>query len=313
MYDFEFVALQKSSLVDSIEKEFNKRFTILSALSFADSEIYIKYNDLRFLNNKHIVILHQFSFEKKTISEQILELLFLADLVRKAGASKVDVVLPYYPYARQDKLFGGNSKGFVFLIDKLFKAALIDEIFSFEFHDSKVVKDFVTKTCEVSLIDFGIEFFAQNKNVLFDSENVCFLSPDKGRAESIATIAKFAGVPYAHVEKVRVAADMAKAKKLVGDVKDKNVIIIDDIIDTANTAIGACNIVLENGAKKVVGFFGHAVLSKDAVEKIEKSAFEHIFITDTVLVGDKLSNTKKITQTSLAHILVNFLKRKYSK
>jgi ribose-phosphate pyrophosphokinase len=311
MSNFEFISLHVSSLINSIEKELNKKFTIFKPSSFADSEIFIKYFDINFLNNKHVIVLHQFSFEQKSISEQIIELLFLVDLVKKAGAIKVDVVLPYYPYSRQEELFGGKAKGFVFLIDKLFKASLIDEIFCFELHNSQVVKEFITKTNEISLIDFGVEFFGKNKDILFEAKDACFLSPDEGRAESIKIIAQNAGVPFAHVEKERIAKDLAVSKKLIGDVKDKNVIIIDDIIDTANTAIGACDIALKNGAKKVIGFFGHAVLSKDAVEKIEKSKFEHVFVTDTVMVGNKLVNSKKITQTSLAHILIKFLRDYY--
>lgn len=308
--DFEIISLNHSELLNSIEKGLNKKIIKFESGKFADSEIYITPKPISF-KNKHILIIHQFSFEDKTINDQFLELLLLSDLAEKMGSDNISVFLPYYPYSRQDETPGGQFDGGLFLIDKLLKASGIREVLTCELHKSDTIKKFVTNTSEISLVDFGVEFFEKNKTNLFDDNNICFLSPDEGRAKSIESIAKLAGMPFAYVKKKRVEKDIAVSVEFFGDVKDKNVILIDDIIDTGNTAIGACELALQNGAKKIVGFFAHAVLSKNCIEKLNKSGFEKIFITDTVLVGNKLKDNDKISVASLADFLILFLRDHY--
>ncbi len=308
--NFEIITLNNSNFVINLEKIINKKVIKFDSDIFADSEICIKWQNLSFIK-KQIFIIHQFSFETKSINDQIIELLLLSDLAKKMGAEKVFVILPYYPYSRHDKSFDKKLNGPVFLFDKLFKACGIDEIITFELHNSLVKNNFSVKTQEVNLINFGVDFFNKNKNIVLDDFKTCFLSPDQGRAESIKQIAQFAGVDFAYVKKERIRKDFAVSRELIGDVKNKNVIIIDDIIDTGNTAIGACEIAMNNGAKQVLGFFAHAVLSKDCIKKLNDSKFKHIFITDTVLTKDKLSLTDKVTQTTLANELGDFFKKNY--
>lgn len=308
--NFEIITLNSSNFVTNLERLLNKKSIKFETDFFADSEIFIKWQNISFAN-KYIFIVHQFSFEIKSINDQIFELLLFSDLVKKMGAEKICVILPYYPYSRHDKSFDKKLAGPVFLIDKLIKCSGIDEVITFELHNSLVKNNFLIKTEEIGLINFGADFFNKNKQLLSDNSHTCFLSHDQGRAESISQIAKYAQVDFAYVKKERIKKDCAISKELIGDVKDKNVIIIDDIIDTGNTAIGACEVAIKNGARKVIGLFAHAVLSKDCVAKINNSEFERIFIIDTVLIGKKLEESKKIIQTTLANELVDFLNKNY--
>ena len=309
--NLEFVTLNESDLIYSIEKGLGKKFIRVSASQFADSETYIKSFEYDSLKNKNIFIFQQFSFEQKSLNDQLMEFFFLVDLIRNIGVKSLRVILPYFPYSRQDKNFDKNYSGPIFLIDRFLKSAFIDEVVCFELHKSALKEKFLTKVTEISLIDFGINFFKTNIDLLFDKKDLCFVSPDEGRARSIKNIAQKSGVDFAYVDKERTGKDLVLAEKLIGEVKNKNVVIIDDIIDTGNTAISACDIVIKNGAKRVVGCFGHPVLSKDAVEKMDKSNFEKIFITDTVLTGNKLKKSNKIINVSLAQDLIKLLKENY--
>ena len=317
--DFEIISLNNSDFINSVEKGLGKKIINVESGNFADSEYYIKPPSIS-LKDKEVFVIHQFSFENESINDQLLEFLFLTDLIKKLGAKKIHAILPYLPYSRQAKNFGAKEfevkvgtqlLGPISLIGKLFNSASIDQVVSFELHEGLIKDIFTIPLVEISLIDFGVDFFNTHKGKLFKEEDVCFVSPDEGRAKFIEKIAKKAGKPFAYVKKERAENDKAVAKQLVGDVRGKDVIIIDDIIDTGNTAIGACDMVLDNGAKSVVGFFAHAVLSKDAVEKINKSNFKQIFITDTVLIGDKLKLSDKIKQTSLSDVFVKFFKDNY--
>lgn len=304
------LTLNYSNFISLLEKKLNQKIIHFRSGKFADTEVFVKKLDIN-LEGQDVLLIHQFSFNKESVNDQIIKLLYFVNLVKKMHAKKIDIVLPYYAYSRQDKSFNKKLPGFLFLIDKFFTVSGVDEIFTFELHKSNSIKKFETKTTEISLVDFGVSFFQKNKNILFDGNDVCFLSPDEGRSKSIEKIAKRAGVSFGYVKKERVGKDISIPLELVGNVENKNVIIIDDIIDTGGTAIGACNFALELGAKKVIGFFGHPVLSRDCVEKLEKSSFQKIFITDSVDIGDKLKNSKKIKQTTLTDSLAEFLKNKY--
>lgn len=308
--NFEIISLNHSELVDSIGKALNKKIIKFKCGKFADSEIYIKPKSIPF-KNKHILIIHQFSFLDRTINDQFLELLFLSDLTIRMGANNISIILPYYPYSRQDKYPDGKFYGGVFLIDKLLNVSGVSRVLACELHKSSVIKKFITNTYEIPLIDFAVKFFKKNGNNHFNDNGICFLSPDEGRLKYIKSIAKLAGTSFAYVKKKRLKKDRAVSIELIGNVKDKNVILIDDIIDTGNTAIGACNLAIKNGAKKVVGFFTHAVLSKNSIKKLNKSKFEKIFITDTVLLGNKLKSDDKISIVSVADVLIQFLRDHY--
>jgi ribose-phosphate pyrophosphokinase len=304
------LTLNNSNFISLLEKKLDTKIIRFESGQFADTECFVKKTDID-LKDQNVLLIHQFSFDNESVNDQIIKLLYFVDLLKKMGTKKIDLVLPYYAYSRQDKNYNKKFPGFLFLIDKLFKIACVDKIFTFEIHKSDSIKSFETKTEEISLVDFGVSFFKENKNILFDGNDVCFLSPDEGRGQSIELIAKRAGVSFGYVKKERIEKDISIPLELVGNVENKNVIIIDDIIDTGGTALNACDLALKLGAKKVIGFFGHPVLSKNCVEKLEKSNFEKIFITDSVDVGEKIKNSKKIKQTTLTDSLVEFLKNKY--
>ena len=308
--DFEIISLNSSNFLHSIEKGLDAKIIRVESGNFADSEYYIKPPDVS-VKDKEVFVIHQFSFENKSINNQILELLFLTDLIKKLGAKKIRVILPYLPYSRQEKNFNTNIIGPINLIGKLFQAASVDEVVSFELHEGSIRKIFSIPLIEISLIDFGSSFFDMHKGKLFEKKDICFVSPDEGRAKFIEKIAKNVDKPFAYVKKERKDPDKVVAKELIGNVKDMHVIIIDDIIDTGNTAISACDMVLNNGAKSVIGFFAHPVLSKGSIDKLNKSRFEKIFITDTVFVGDKLKDGVgiKIKKVSVVGVLIEFFQK----
>jgi len=311
--NFEFVALKGCVFADNVALHFNKKVINAEIESFADTESLVKIIPPDLVKDKTIFLVFQFFFFPKNITggnsvnTQMFQLLLLSDLLKKLGAKKIIGVLPYLPYSRQDKTFDGKIIGSISLVGKLFEQAGIEQIISFDLHDLKVADHFTIKLSEISLVKFWAEFL--QSNVLKDSEKYCIVSPDTGRIEKDEQIAKLLNSDSAYIKKTRIGPDQPVALGLYGDVKDKIVIVIDDIVDTAKTAVNACELLLEKGAKKVFGCFCHPVLTQGAFERLQKSNFEKVFITDSVLFEKEILDGSKISVLPVEDVLCGYLEK----
>ena len=316
MLDFEIVANKDSFLADVVADFFNKKIIRPEIENFADTETVVRFSEFLDFSNKTIFLIHQFSFFNKNIDDgisinnQLFKIFLLIDLMKKMGAKKIIGLFPYLPYSRQDKSFKGRYIGAISLIGKFFKQAGTEQIISVDLHELEIKKFFEVKLDEINLEQFWTNFLSDSKKELFQELNLeyCIVSPDKGRIEKNKKIAEQTGMDFAYIHKKRIGKDIPIALDLVGSVQNKIVIVIDDIIDTARTAINACDILIKNGAKKVIGCFTHAVMTKGAIEKVDKSRFDKIFITDSIQLENNILNYKKISILSIGNLLCNWIK-----
>ncbi|MCF7799522.1 ribose-phosphate diphosphokinase [Candidatus Babeliales bacterium] len=274
----------------------NLEFFSIKIDKFADTESSIKidFKEQNFENKKVFLIWQLYYFLEKSfcdnpINSQIIDLLISIDLIKQNGAKEIICILPYLPYSRQEESVCANFDGPVDLLGKILKTAGVNNIIVFDLHAPEIKKGFAIKITEINTIKFWAKFLQNFKT------NICIVSPDKGRIEFDKEIAKLLNADFAHIEKIRIKSDIAVALKLNGDVKNKDAIVIDDIIDTSRTAVSASDILLQNGAKSVTGCFTHAIFAPESFEKIENSNFDKIFITDTIKFNSenlKLRNNK---------------------
>ncbi|MFA5074683.1 MAG: ribose-phosphate diphosphokinase [Candidatus Babeliales bacterium] len=292
----------------------NQELITIEIDKFADTESSIKIDFAeKDFSNKKIFIVWQFYFFLKEnfcdnyINSQIFDLLISIDLIKQKGAKEIICVLPYLPYSRQDKSACRKFVGPIDLLGKILKNIGVNNIIVLDLHEPEIKNNFALKIIEIKTIEFWVNFLKNFKN---NSDNLCIVSPDKGRVEFDKEIAKLLNIDLAHIEKTRIKNDFSVALKLNGDVKNKHAIIIDDIIDTSRTAVNACDILLQNGAKSVIGCFTHAIFASESLERIKNSKFNKIFITDTITFDPKfLEKNHKINILSIK----NFFKEEFLK
>lgn len=266
---------------------------------FADSESSIDVGGNEDFKDSNVVVVHQFAFTSKplgglcaVINNQLFDLIFTIDLIKQKGAKKIVAVLPYLPYVRQEKSVCEKHLGPFVMLTKLLKVAGVDSVLACDLHSLQATSSSVIPLCDIALAAFWVDILNKYVVVRNKKDSLCVVSPDHGGRERAQLIASALGVDLIIVQKRRVATDVAIALEFDGNVQGKVALVVDDIIDTARTAISACDLLLEAGASKVLGFFSHAVLSDGACERLAQSKLESIFITDTILYDSAILHEK---------------------
>ena len=286
---------------------FDREIITIQVGNFADSESFVSFSDTQKLSDKNVFIIQQFLCDSISINDQIFKLLLLVDFVKKTGAKRIITVLPYLAYSRQDKTFKGKFAGAIELVGKLLKTSGVNDVVSFELHAPEIKDIFAINLHEITMQHFWADFIEKE----FADKSFCLISPDEGGIKRVEKIAKILEKDFGYIKKERVDVDDPRAYELVGEVKDKIVIVLDDILDTAKTAEGSCKLLLEKGAKEIFGCFTHPVLSSGALQRVDKSALKKVFVTDTIPVGDKIEDSNKFQVLSVGDLLCGYVKKNF--
>jgi ribose-phosphate pyrophosphokinase len=237
------------------------------------------------------------------VNDNLMETLILIDAVKRASAGRVNAVVPYYGYARQDRKTKAREPITAKLVANLLTTAGADRVISMDLHAAQIQGYFDIPVDHLSGVPILAEYFKD----IIDEETVV-VSPDLGGVTRARTFANLLDLPIAIIEKRRPKANVAEVMNIIGDIDGKNVILIDDIIDTAGTITQAASVLKNFGARKVYGCATHGVLSGPAIERIEKSELEKFIITDTIpLTEDK--KIHKIEIVSVAPIFAKAIRR----
>ena len=228
------------------------------------------------------------------VTERLMELLLCIDACKRASARSITCVIPYFGYARQDRKAKPRQPISAKLVADMLETAGAQRIVSTDLHASQLAGFFSIPVDDVSPVTLFYKYFND-----LHLDNIVCVSPDHGGLVRTSKLAEKLNAPLAIIDKRRPEPNKAEILSIVGDVKDKTCIIVDDIVDTAGTLIIAIDKLKELGAKKIYAAISHGVLSKDAVELINKSALDKLVITDSIpLTEDKKS--PKIDVVSLA-------------
>ena len=236
------------------------------------------------------------------VSERLMELLVCCDALKRASAKEITAIIPYFGYARQDRKAKARQPITARLVADLLQVAGVNRVVSTDLHAPQIQGFFSCPVDDVSAIPVFVKYFEKEK-----IDNIVVVSPDHGgvvRARKLAE--KLGSAPIAIIDKRRPKPNVAQVVSVVGDVKDKNAIIIDDIVDTAGTLCQAAQVLKEMGANKVYAAISHGVLSLDAVDKIKTSCLEKLIITDSIPLPEE-KKCDKIEVLSMAALFAKII------
>lgn len=239
-------------------------------------------------------------------AENLMELLIMVDAIRRSSAGRITAVIPYFGYSRQDRRSRLTRVPITArMVAKIIEAVGVDRILTIDLHADQIQGFFDIPIDNIYAKPILVEDIMSQKY-----ENIVIVSPDVGgvaRARAIAK--KIQDTDLAIIDKRRPAPNMTKVMNVIGNVKDRACVIIDDIIDTAGTLCQAAKVLREKGATKVVAYATHAVLSGDAVESIMNSPIDEIVVTNTIPLKKDAKNCPKIRQLSIAPSLAKVIKK----
>lgn len=231
-------------------------------------------------------------------NDNLMELLIMIDAFKRSSAKRITAVIPYYGYARQDRKCEPRVPITSKLVADLLHTAGTDRVLTVDLHAGQIQGFFNIPVDHLFAMKLLIEYIKG-----LELPNLIVISPDAGGVERARAFAKRLGTSLAIVDKRREGANVAKAMNIIGDVKGKVAIIIDDMIDTAGTLNEATNALLSAGALEVHSCCTHAVLSGPAGDRIKKSPIKSVITTNTIPLGEELQKIKKIKVLSIAPLL----------
>jgi ribose-phosphate pyrophosphokinase len=239
------------------------------------------------------------------VNEHLMELLVAIDALRRSSAGSIIAVIPYYGYARQDRKVKPRTPITAKLVADLISAAGADRLLAMDLHAGQIQGFFNMPFDHL----YSMPVLLEEMDHRFRGENIVVVSPDAGGVERARAYAKRLGAGIAIIDKRRPEANQSEVMHVIGDVKGKFAILLDDMIDTAGTLTKASKAVMEAGALKVSAAATHGVLSGPAVGRIEESPLESVIITNTIPLSESARACKKITQLSIARLLGEAIKR----
>ncbi len=238
-------------------------------------------------------------------NDNLMEALILIDALKRASAARINAVMPYYGYARQDRKTKPRQPITAKLVADLITTAGADRMLTMDLHAGQIQGYFNTPVDHL----WGVPIMAEYFKDIIDRETVV-VSPDLGGVTRARNFANLLDLPIAIIEKRRPKANVSEVMNIIGDIEGKNVVIIDDIIDTAGTMSEAARVLKSFGALKVYACATHPVLSGPAVERIENSEIEKFIITDTIPLP-KEKKIDKIEVVSVAPVFAEAIRRIY--
>ncbi|MES2855470.1 MAG: ribose-phosphate pyrophosphokinase, partial [Bdellovibrionota bacterium] len=242
------------------------------------------------------------------VNENYMELFLMLDALKRASASQITAVIPYFGYARQDRKVAPRAPISSKAMADLLTTAGADRVVCVDLHAAQIQGFFNVPVDHL----FGIPTMARYWREKFGAgDEFVAVSPDAGGVERTRAFAKRIECPIAIIDKRRTKPNEAKALHLIGDVQDKIAIIVDDMIDTAGTLTQAVDSLLKNGAKKVFAVATHAVLSGPAIGRLTESGISKVLVTDTIPLGAAAAACEKIEIISVAPLVAEAIRRIY--
>ncbi len=278
-----------------IANEFGKPLGKGKLGKFSDGELSFRYTETVRGSDVYIV--------QSTVngSDNLIELFLMIDAAKRASAKHVNVVIPYYGYARQDRKDKPRIAVSAKLMANLLTASGASRVVSCDLHAGQIQGFFDIPLDHLN----GSSVFVPYVKKL-NLENVIFASPDAGVTERVRDYAKYFDCEFVICDKTREKANEVKSVEVIGEVKDKDVIIVDDLIDTGGTIAMASNVIMDKGAKSVRAIITHPVLSGNAEENLENSSLIELVVTDSIPLNIR---NKKIKVLSIAGLFAKAIRK----
>jgi len=287
-------------LSKEISKQLKLKLINTNIKRFADGEIYIEINEN--IRGNSVFVIQSTS---TPVNDNIIELLLSIDALRRSSAKNITAVIPYFGYARQDKKVAPRTSISAKVVSNLITNAGASRIVTVDLHAGQIQGFFDIPVDNL----FTTPMFARYIKKKFKTKNLICVSPDIGGVQRTRGLATKLKVDLAIIDKRRPEAGKSEVMNIIGNVKEKNCIIVDDIIDSGGTIVNAVEALKKAGATDVYVFVTHAVLSGEAADKIKKSKIKKLIITDTIDNSLKIKNNSKIEVISIAPLMAEAINR----
>ena len=288
------------NLSQKISKFLKNRLVNSSIRKFSDGEIYIEINEN--IRGNSIFIIQSVS---SPANDNLMELLLCIDALKRSSAKNITAVIPYFGYARQDRKVVPRTSISAKLVSNLITKAGADRIVTIDLHSGQIQGFFDIPVDNL----FATPIFARHIKKKLKTKNLICVAPDVGGTARARALGKMLHVELAIVDKRRPAPGKSEVMNVIGNVKGKTCILVDDIIDSGGTIVNAAAALKKRGAKDVHVYVTHGVLSGNAIDKIKKSNIKNLVITDTIDNSNKVKNTKNIEVLTISNLVGEAIKR----
>ncbi|RKW25938.1 MAG: ribose-phosphate diphosphokinase [Granulicatella sp.] len=283
-------------IADQVGVELGK----VSVTHFSDGEIKINIDES--IRGDHVYIVQSTSYP---VNDNLMELLIMIDALRRASAKTINVVLPYYGYARQDRKAQSREPITAKLVANMITQAGADRVLTLDLHAAQIQGFFDIPVDHLLGAPLLANYFLENN---FKDKDIVVVSPDHGGVTRARKLAEFLHAPIAIIDKRRPKANVAEVMNIIGDVKGKVAVLIDDMIDTAGTITLAAQALQDAGALEVYACCTHPVLSGPALDRLNASVIKEVVVTDSIQVPEEKTGGK-IVQVSVDQLMAEAIKR----
>ena len=287
-------------LSKDISKKLKLKLVNTNIRRFSDGEIYIEINEN--IRGNSVFVIQSTS---NPANDNLMELLLVVDALKRSSAKNVTAVIPYFGYARQDRKVAPRTSISAKVVANLITNAGASRVVTVDLHAGQIQGFFDIPVDNL----FATPIFARHVKKKMKLNNLICVSPDVGGVERTRALSRRLNSNIAIIDKRRPAPGKSEVMNIVGSVKNKNCVIVDDIIDSGGTIVNAAKALKDKGAKDVYVYITHAVLSGHAVQKIEKSEIKKLITTNTIDNSQKTKGSKKIEIISLAPMISEAMKR----
>ncbi len=285
-------------LAKKIAETLGKDLGNLELKRFSDGEIWVKYGEN--IRGQDVFLVQS----TNPPSDNLMELLIMIDAARRASARMITAVIPYFGYARQDRKDQPRVAISAKLIANLLTTAGTGRIITMDLHAAQIQGFFDIPFDHL----YGSSVFRSHLDI--ETDNLVVVSPDVGGIKIARAYAKLFNCGLVVIDKRRPKQNLAEVMHIIGDVDNKDVLIVDDLIDTAGTFVGAIEALKKKGAKKIFGAVTHPVLSGEAMKRIADAQIEKLFVSDSINIQG--SDTDKIKIISASEIFAEAIKRTFN-
>ena len=288
------------SLSKSIARQLKLKLVNTNIKSFADGEVYVEINEN--IRGNSVFVIQSTS---TPANDHLMELLLCIDALRRSSAKNITAVIPYFGYARQDRKVVPRTSISAKLVSNLITNAGASRIVTVDLHSGQIQGFFDIPVDNLFTTPLFTRYIKKN----LKNKNLICVSPDVGGVQRTRGLATKINVDLAIIDKRRPQPGKSQVMRIIGNVQNKECIIVDDIIDSGGTIVNAVDALIREGAKSVYVFVTHAVLSGEAINKIKKSKINKLIITDSIDNTKKIKNVSKIQVLSIAPLMAEAIKR----
>ena len=287
-------------LAEDVARHLNIRMGRATVGRFSDGEVNVEI--LENVRGKDVFVLQSTC---APTNDSLMEIMLMVDALRRASAGRITAAIPYLGYARQDRRVRSARVPITArVVADMLTVVGVNRVLTMDLHSDQIQGFFDLPVDNIysTPILMG-DIWKQNY------DNLMVVSPDVGGVVRARAVAKRLECDLAIIDKRRPKPNVAKVMNIIGDVKDRTCLIMDDMVDTANTLCEAANALKQHGAKRVIAYCTHAVLSGSAVERVSNSALDELVVTDTIPLRDEAKASSRIRQLSIANLMAETIRR----